>query len=92
MPGGNPVPAGVFDNATAQHAIAADRSQFNTLAITMEPGPMGTAAPTSESRLVGSSLLLINPPFGLEEALNEALPFLADALTKGQSGWRLSQK
>lgn len=51
-----------------------------------------TAAPTSESRLVGSSLLLINPPFGLEEALNEALPFLADALTKGQSGWRLSQK
>lgn len=51
-----------------------------------------TAAPTSESRLVGSSLLMINPPFGLEEALNEALPFLADALTKGQSGWRLSQK
>lgn len=51
-----------------------------------------TASPTSESRLVGSSLLLINPPFGLEEALNEALPFLADALTKGQSGWRLSQK
>ena len=45
---GNPVPAGVFDNATAQHAIAADRAQFNTLAITMEPGPMGTAAPTSE--------------------------------------------
>ena len=51
-----------------------------------------TAAPTSESRLVGSSLLLINPPFGLEEALKEALPFLANALTKGQSGWRLSQK
>jgi anti-sigma-K factor RskA len=45
---GNPVPAGVFADATAQHAIAADRSQFNTLAITMEPGPLGTAAPTSE--------------------------------------------
>ena len=45
---GNPVPAGVFANATAQHAIAADRSQFNTLAITMEPGPMGTEAPTSD--------------------------------------------
>lgn len=48
-----------------------------------------TAAPTPEGRLVGSSVLLINPPFGLEEALREALPFLADALTKGQSGWRL---
>jgi anti-sigma-K factor RskA len=45
---GNPVPAGVFADATAQHAIAADRSQFNTLAITMEPGPLGTEAPTSE--------------------------------------------
>jgi len=45
---GAPVPAGVFDNSTAQHAIAADRSQFNTLAVTMEPGPLGTEAPTSE--------------------------------------------
>ena len=45
---GNPVPAGVFADATAQHAVVADRSQFTTLAITMEPGPMGTAAPTGE--------------------------------------------
>jgi anti-sigma-K factor RskA len=45
---GNPVPAGVFDNPTAQHAIAMDRSQFHTLAVTMEPGPMGTEVPTSE--------------------------------------------
>jgi hypothetical protein len=45
---GNPVAAGVFDAATAQHAIAADRSQFKTLAVTMEPGPMGTEAPTGE--------------------------------------------
>lgn len=50
-----------------------------------------TAAPTLDGRLVGSSLLLINPPYGLEEALRETLPFLADALTKGQSGWRLRQ-
>jgi 23S rRNA (adenine2030-N6)-methyltransferase len=47
------------------------------------------AAPQREGRLVGSSVHLINPPFGLREALQEALPFLADALTKGQSGWRL---
>ncbi len=45
---GNPVPAGVFADATAQHAIVADRSQFSTLAITLEPGPMGTEAPTGE--------------------------------------------
>jgi len=49
-----------------------------------------TASPKLEGRLVGSSVLLINPPFGLGEDLREALPFLADALTKGQSGWRLS--
>lgn len=45
--------------------------------------------PTPEGRLLGSSVLLINPPFGLEPALREALPFLADALTKGRSGWSL---
>ncbi len=46
-----------------------------------------TPAPTG--KLVGSSLLLINPPFGLEDALRAALPFLADALTKGRAGWSL---
>jgi 23S rRNA (adenine2030-N6)-methyltransferase len=51
-----------------------------------------TAAPTREGKLAGSSVLLVNPPFGLEAALREALPFLADALTKGQSGWRLARK
>lgn len=50
-----------------------------------------TAAPTLEGKLVGSSILLINPPFGIEPALREALPFLAEALTKGQSGWALRQ-
>ncbi|HYD88739.1 MAG TPA: 23S rRNA (adenine(2030)-N(6))-methyltransferase RlmJ [Vitreimonas sp.] len=49
-----------------------------------------TAAPSPEGRLVGSSVFLINPPFGLADELLEALPFLADALTKGQSGWRLA--
>jgi 23S rRNA (adenine2030-N6)-methyltransferase len=46
--------------------------------------------PALEGRLVGSSLLLVNPPFGLREALAEALPFLATALRKGASGWRLA--
>lgn len=48
------------------------------------------ATPQREGKLVGSSVFLINPPFGLSNALKEALPFLADALTKGQSGWRLT--
>ena len=48
------------------------------------------AAPQREGKLVGSSVFLINPPFGLSDALREALPFLASALNKGQSGWRLA--
>ena len=45
---GVPAPAGVFDQPTDQHAIVADRSQYETLAITAEPGPLGTEAPTGE--------------------------------------------
>ncbi|MDQ2653106.1 MAG: anti-sigma factor [Chloroflexota bacterium] len=53
---GDPVPAGVFTDSTVQHAMAADRSQFTTLAITMEPGPMGTEAPTTEDVYATASL------------------------------------
>jgi anti-sigma-K factor RskA len=45
---GVPAPAGVFDQPTDQHAIVADRSQYETLAITAEPGPLGTEAPTGD--------------------------------------------
>jgi anti-sigma-K factor RskA len=45
---GVPAPAGVFDQPTDQHAIVADRDRYDTLAITAEPGPLGTAAPTGE--------------------------------------------
>jgi anti-sigma-K factor RskA len=45
---GAPAPAGVFDQPTDQHAIVADRDQYETLAITAEPGPLGTEAPTGE--------------------------------------------
>ena len=43
-----PVPAGVFDQPTDQHAVVADRDRYDTLAITAEPGPLGTEAPTGE--------------------------------------------
>lgn len=39
--------------------------------------------------LQGSSVLVINPPYGLEEALQEALPFLAEVL--GQDSRATSQ-
>lgn len=48
--------------------------------------------PQAEGRLVGSSVVLVNPPYGLKEELREALAFLADALTKGRPGWRLEQR
>jgi anti-sigma-K factor RskA len=41
-------PAGVFDQSTDQHAIVADRAQYNLLAITVEPGPLGTEVATGE--------------------------------------------
>jgi anti-sigma-K factor RskA len=41
-----PVPAGVFDQPTDSHAIVADRSQYQALAITAEPGPLGSTEPT----------------------------------------------
>ncbi len=45
--------------------------------------------PRLEGKLVGSSLLIVNPPFGLAEALSQCLPTLADLLAAGQSGWRV---
>lgn len=46
-------------------------------------------APRTSGKLVGSSVFLINPPFGLADALREALPWLADRLKAGASGWRI---
>lgn len=47
-------------------------------------------APQTQSKLVGSSLFVVNPPFGLAAMLRDTLPFLAEALSTGSSGWRLS--
>ena len=46
--------------------------------------------PKLEGKLVGSSMLVINPPFGLDAALREALPHLSQWLAMGASGWRVS--
>lgn len=68
---------------------AADAEVHAQGAKAMLRADLWTSTPKPDGRLAGSSVLLINPPFGLREALKETLPFLADALTKGQSGWRL---
>lgn len=51
-----------------------------------------TDTPRPDGKLVGSSLLLINPPFGLQEELGEALPSLAQRLSAGAPGWRVETK
>ena len=47
-------------------------------------------APKPEGKLTGSSLLLINPPFGLKQALVESMPALTKRLATGDAGWRLT--
>jgi len=42
-----PVPVGMVDQASGQFAVAADRSRYDTFAITVEPGPLGSQAPTT---------------------------------------------
>lgn len=45
--------------------------------------------PQPEGKLMGSSILVINPPYGLEAELREALPALAKRLAPQGGGWRL---
>lgn len=45
--------------------------------------------PRPEGKLLGSSMLLINPPFGLEEELRSALPALSQRLSD-KGGWWMS--
>jgi 23S rRNA (adenine2030-N6)-methyltransferase len=72
----------VLDAADAEISGFSDRETLRA--------DLWVATPQRDGKLVGSSVFLVNPPFGLSDALREALPFLADALTKGKSGWRLS--
>ncbi len=51
---GVPAPCGVFDQPTDQHAMIADRGHYETLAITVEPGPLGTETPTGEIVAIAS--------------------------------------
>jgi anti-sigma-K factor RskA len=44
---GDPIPAGFFADTSARHALAGSPDDYQAVAITMEPGPMGTMAPTT---------------------------------------------
>jgi anti-sigma-K factor RskA len=47
-----PVPVGVMNTKTGEFASAGDRDAFQTFAITVEAGPLGNDAPTSDPILV----------------------------------------
>lgn len=46
--------------------------------------------PRPEGKLVGASIFLVNPPFGLDARLREALPPTAERLSLGAHGWRIT--
>lgn len=50
--GKTPVPVGVFDQTSAQYAISANPAQYQALAVTIEPGPLGSPAPTGAKVVV----------------------------------------
>lgn len=50
--GGAPVSAGLMNVDQGEFASAGNRSEFDTFAITVEPGPLGNEAPTSDPILV----------------------------------------
>jgi hypothetical protein len=50
--GDTPIPAGVMNSEQGEVASVGERSEFDTFAITVEPGPLGNQAPTSEPILV----------------------------------------
>ena len=45
---GAPIPAGTFRDTTMEHAMPGDASAYQAVAITVEPGPDGTDAPTTD--------------------------------------------
>ena len=49
-----PVPVGVMDPATGEIATSGDRDAYQTFAITVEQGPLGNPAPTSDPIMVAS--------------------------------------
>ncbi|WP_439886509.1 23S rRNA (adenine(2030)-N(6))-methyltransferase RlmJ [Pseudomonas sp. MBLB4123] len=45
--------------------------------------------PDDPARLAGSGLAIANPPWGMEQELQQLLPWLAEHLAQSEGGWRL---
>ncbi len=72
---------GALDAADAEVRVQGAKAVLRADLWVDTPKPVG--------RLAGSSLLLLNPPFGLREALEQTLPQLSSRLALGAAGWRL---
>ncbi|MDQ4100265.1 MAG: anti-sigma factor, partial [Chloroflexota bacterium] len=49
---GNPVSVATFSEETAEVAVAADRTRYAALAVSVEPGPVGSPSPTTSPIIV----------------------------------------
>ena len=45
---GEPIPAGVFRDTSVRHALTGSPEDYQAVALTIEPGPLGTVAPTTD--------------------------------------------
>jgi 23S rRNA (adenine2030-N6)-methyltransferase len=93
-------PGGVFiwwrPLKDARELDAAD-AELRTLAAGVSPRPetlradLAVAAPMREGKLAASSLMIVNPPFGLADALRAGLPALKTKLVQGDGAfWRVT--
>jgi len=48
-----------------------------------------TVGAAEAGTLYGTGMILVNPPFVLEDELNTILPVLAKVLGDGKAGWKL---
>jgi anti-sigma-K factor RskA len=48
----DPVPMGMVDHVTGEFGSTVDMSRYHTFAVTVEPGPLGNAAPSSDPVIV----------------------------------------
>lgn len=68
--------------------LAADAELSSHGAPEMLRADLWVDKPAPEGRLAGSSVLMINPPFGLDDELRTALPALSQQLSE-HGGWRI---
>lgn len=74
----------------SQAALDAADAELRAYAKPLLRADLWVDTPTPDGKLVGSSVLLVNPPYGLEPALREALPALSGRLSLGAAGCRVS--